>query len=357
MTLILSNAEIETLVSMPECIDTLEEAYVELAEGRGVTRRRSDTLVAAPRHDGLYGLKTMDGVAEKAGVSAVRINSDIVTWPEVDGKRRRVKVPAAPNGRYVGLVLLFSTDTGEPLAIFPDAVVQRLRVGATNGLAVKYLARPDAAAVGLIGSGWQAGAQLMAVAAVRKLSTVRCFSPNRDNREAFARNLSPVIGVEIEPVGAPEDAVAGADIALCATSSIEPVFQPEWVLPGMHVSSIKRPELPPQVIKGADRMFIFNRDTSPTHATPPGLEIPEKKAGKGWSLLGEVDFDALPLLPDLIAGREQGRRSPEEVTCFINNMGMGYQFAVVGALVYSKAREAHVGRDLDTDWFTEAQHP
>ena len=91
----------------------------------------------------------------------------------------REKVPAAPQAAaYVGLVLLFSVENGEPLAILPDGVMQRMRVGAANGLGIKYLARDDAATVGILGSGWQAGAQLMAACAVRDIASIRCFSPN-----------------------------------------------------------------------------------------------------------------------------------------------------------------------------------
>src|SRR4051794_31078709 len=103
MTLILSNEEIDRLLTMPECIETLEEAYVELAEGRGVNRTRSDCFTPVPgQPEALYSLKSMDGVIPKLGVGAVRINSDIVTWPKRDGTQRREKVPAA-DGRYVGL--------------------------------------------------------------------------------------------------------------------------------------------------------------------------------------------------------------------------------------------------------------
>src|SRR5216684_5725570 len=169
MTLILSNDEVERLLTMPECIEVLEDAYVELSEGRGVNRVRSDCLVPSGRKDALYSLKSMDGVIPKLGVGAVRINSDIVTWPKRGNNMRREKVPAAPNGRYVGLVLLFSVESGEPLAILPDGVMQRIRVGATNGLGVKHLARENAKRVGILGSGWQAGAQLMAACAVRDI--------------------------------------------------------------------------------------------------------------------------------------------------------------------------------------------
>ena len=128
MTLILSNQDVEKLLTMRECIEVLEEVYVELSEGRGVNRRRSDCLVPSTRNDALYSLKSMDGVIPKLGIGAVRIDSDIVTWPTQGNNMRRVKVPAAPNGRYVGLVLLFSSETGEPLAILPDGVMQRIRV-------------------------------------------------------------------------------------------------------------------------------------------------------------------------------------------------------------------------------------
>jgi ornithine cyclodeaminase/alanine dehydrogenase-like protein (mu-crystallin family) len=139
MTLILSNDDVEKLLTMPECIEVMEEAYVELAEGRGVSRTRSDCFTPTARADAIYSLKSMDGVIPKLGVGAVRINSDIVTWPKRGNNMRREKVPAAPNQRYVGLVLLFSVDNGEPLAILPDGVLQRMRVGAANGLGIKHL--------------------------------------------------------------------------------------------------------------------------------------------------------------------------------------------------------------------------
>ncbi len=160
------------------------------------------------REDALYSLKSMDGVIPKLGVGAVRINSDIVTWPKRGNNVRREKMPAAPGNRYVGLVLLFSTENGEPLAIFPDGVMQRMRVGAANGLGVKYLARKDAKTVGILGSGWQAGAQLMAVCAVRSTSRPSAASaPMRQNRDAFARQMSEALGVDVMPV----DTARGGD--------------------------------------------------------------------------------------------------------------------------------------------------
>src|SRR5215471_7332775 len=224
MTLLLSNSDVEKLLTMPECIGVLEEAYVELAEGRGVNRTRSDCITPTANPEAVYGLKSMDGVIPKLGIGAIRINSDIVTFPKKGNNIVREKVPAAPNGRYTGLVLLFSSENGEPLAIFPDGVMQRMRVGAANGLGVKYLARKDAHTIGILGSGWQAGAQLMAACAVRDIKSIRCFSPNPQNRDSFVNAMSAMLGIEVVPVGQPEEAIKDADIAMCATNSIDHVF-------------------------------------------------------------------------------------------------------------------------------------
>jgi alanine dehydrogenase len=357
MTLILSNDDVGKLITMPDCIAVLEEAYVELAGGRGVSRTRSDCLTPTGREDALYSLKSMDGVIPKLGVGAVRINSDIVTWPKKGNNVRREKVRAAPGGRYVGLVLLFSTENGEPLAIFPDGVVQRMRVGAANGLGAKYLARTNAKTVGILGSGWQAGAQLMAICAVRAIETIRCFSPNAQNRDAFAREMSATLGVTVTPVTSPEEASGGADIVMCASNTLDPIFFEHWIEPGMHLSSIKRPEIEAKAVKRADRVVIHTNDARPIHVLTRDLVVPEKADGRGWEVAEEIDFSKLPTLSELITGRTPGRQSEREVTCFINNLGLGYQFAAAGSLLYRKAKESGAGHELPTDWFTEDVHP
>lgn len=358
MTLILSNDDVEQLLTMPDCINVLEEAYKELAAGRGISRQRSDCITPTSYgNDAVYGLKSMDGVIPKLGVGAVRINSDIVTNPKVGNTQRRVKVPAAPGDRYVGLVLLFSTANGEPLAIFPDGVLQHIRVGATNGLGAKYMARADARTVGILGSGWQAETQLTAVCAVRQIEAIKCFSPNRENREAFSARMSDMLGVPVTGVGQPEEALDGVDIAMCGTNSIDPVFFKEWVKPGMHLSSIKKPEIEPSAIKAADRVAVHTHDTTPILVVAEGSAFKEESKGIAWNVARDIDFKAFPTLPDLISGRAIGRENDNEVTCFLNNMGLGYQFAAAGSVIHQRAVELGRGHNLPTDWFTETVHP
>ena len=354
MTLLLSNDDVDRALSMPDCLEAMEIAYRDLGNNLGANGVRSEILTPTARSDALHALLTMGGVVPRFGIGAVRINSDILTWPRSGGALRRVKVPAAPNNRYVGLVLLFSTQTGEPLAIYPDGIVQRMRVGACCGLGAKYLARADTGDVAILGAGWQAGGQAMAITAVRKIQRIRCYSPNRERREAFAREMSAKLQVEIVPAASAQEAVAGADAILCATNSMEPILPAEWLQPGMHVSSLKRLELDAGVISRADITFIHMRDAGSKTIRSAGAELASDTEEKKVALGNKIGRESLPELTDLLLERKPGRRSERDITLFLNYTGAGYQFAVTGHVIYTKARALGLGREIDTDLLTSA---
>jgi ornithine cyclodeaminase/alanine dehydrogenase-like protein (mu-crystallin family) len=160
------------------------------------------------------------------------------------------------------------------------------------------------------------------------------------------------------PVAQTEDAIADVDIVMCATNTLDNVFFERWVRPGMHLSSIKRPEIEMKALARADRIVLHSHDATPMHVTTSDLAFAEKDKGeRGWSSDTGLDFQKLPTLPELIAGRAEGRKSDREVTCFMNNIGLGYQFAAAGAVVYRNAKANGIGHELPTDWFTEDVHP
>jgi alanine dehydrogenase len=359
MTLLLSNDEVDRLLDMRECLDTLESAYRELGQGIGVTRTVSQVFTPTPHgEDALYSFKSMDGVAPFLEVAAIRLTSEILTWPKDDqGHARKIRIGAAPNGRFVGLVLLFSTRTGEPLAIFPDGVIQRLRVGATSGLAAKYLARADASEVAMLGCGWQAAAQVRAIVAVRKVAKVRCFSPNGARREAFAREMQEATGISVVACASPQQAVKGADVVMCATNSWSPVFFADWIEKGVHLSTVQHAELHPDVFKAADVLVAHYSGRPAVIDSSRGIEHAERTESLRRAVRAAIGEGTLPNLHDLILGRAAGRSSPGQVSAFLNYVGLGYQFAVLGALVHRNARARGIGRDLPTDWFTEDVNP
>ena len=190
----LFRSEIESIFSLDECFAVLEPALMALGNGRAVNMPRQDLLVPGVLAGSYHGLKTSCASLPRAGVTTMRVTSDVLTWPVVDGRQRRVKVPLALGNKYVGLVLVFSIAGGELLAIFPDGFMQAIRVGVTNALSAKYLARKKSRVMALYGSGWQARPALLAMGKVLPIEEVRVYSPTKENRETFVDEMVLKIG-------------------------------------------------------------------------------------------------------------------------------------------------------------------
>ncbi len=215
----------------------------------------------------------------------------------------------------------------------------------------------EAVAADCCSPSWEEPAA-MAVTAARDVDAIRCFSPNKARRESFCRALAPELGADVVPVETAAAAVDGADIVLCATNSLDPVFETGWLAAGMHLGTIRDGELPPDAIRACDRVAIHDpRSVSTKHyETTRGLDVPDlhKQAADSQSL----DFlSGVPTIFDLAAGKAKGRASETETTCFLNLRGLAVQFTAVGAVLYRKAREAGRGQELPTEWFTEDVHP
>lgn len=355
--LVLSNHDVERLVSMQDCIQALEPMYRDYAQGRALLSPRVDNIAPTRLDGAYYAFKHMGGTWPAKDIQALRLNSDVITHPFVAGKRRRVKQPLA-DGRWVGLVLLFSTETGALLAMFPDGVMQRLRVGAANGIAMKYLAREDARTLALIGSGWQAGAQLMAALAVRPFREVRVYSPRPENRETFVAEARARHEVSIAAVDSVDACVAGADVIMSATSSMVRVIDPAWLKPGVHASCIKTQEVDGAVLDRCDRVLVHTaQQAKQMDHVLPGTPNVTSEHKRGWWNEPGHEVSTYADLGKLVSGAAPARQRSEEITCFVNNVGMGLQFAAVGALVLRKAREAGLGHELPDDWFSEDVHP
>jgi ornithine cyclodeaminase/alanine dehydrogenase-like protein (mu-crystallin family) len=361
MTLILNNDEIHQILDMKLCLSILEDLYREYGNGRTVDIPRCDAVVPSKLPGHVYGLKTMSGCVPYFGKAAIRLNSDTIYHPTIDAIQRRVKVPAASGQKWVGMVLLFDIEKGEPVAIFPDGMIQRMRVGATNGLAAKYLSRENSKTLALIGSGWQASGQIMAFCQVRKLEEVRVYSPNAEHRESFCREVEPQVEVKMIPVGSADEAVRGADIIAAGTSSMVPVLKKEWLKPGVHVSSIKKQEMSWEVISGCDLFFLHtNRIFTQTNYFMEADKTPNLEVKKGWWSGKQEEMLVKKVFPDvgdLLTGKAPRRTKADQITGFLNNVGLGIQFAAVGAKVYEIALEKGLGRTIPTDWFLQTVHP
>src|SRR5512134_167071 len=125
MTLILNNDDIQQALTVRECLDVMEESYRELAASRAVNRPTCHSYLPHALPQSTYSFKSVDGGVKKYGVLALRVTSDVVQEQQVHGVVRLEKIPLAGKGLFVGLVQLYSSKTGELLAIMPDGLIQQ----------------------------------------------------------------------------------------------------------------------------------------------------------------------------------------------------------------------------------------
>jgi len=363
MPLFINNDEIDQLITMRDTMEALEILYREMGEGAAVTAPRSDVhspTAAAQSAEGpmAHYLKSMSGASPHFGTAALRFSSDIVAWRDSGGSMRREKLPSLPGNRWMGIVMLFSSANGELLAIMNDGVLQRFRVGGANGVATKYLARQNAQSVGLIGSGWQAGTQVLAVCEARLIKKIKVFSPTKANREKFAKETSEQVGVEIVPVESYQEAVRDVDIIITSTNSRTP-FLGKWALAeGMHLSAMQRDEFDDEALLSC-RPLVLHTHATENNVTSSALSHFEREDFKlrDHPTDRAIDWKSLPTLPELVLGKINGRESEGQITGFVNNIGMGAQFAAVGKKVYEAAKNRGIGREVPLDWFTQDVHP
>ena len=360
MTLILTNEEIENVFTLDECFNALEPALLDLGNGAAVSMPRQDLLVPGSLSGSYHGLKTSCASLPNAGVTTMRLTSDILTWPIVDGRQRRVKIPLAMGNRYVGLVFVFSTATGELLAIFPDGLMQAIRVGVTNALSAKYLARKDSSVMALYGSGWQAGPALTAMCKVLPIEEVRVFSPTTKNREAFVQKMRASTDVTLAAVSSPEEAAKGADIVSLATNALDPFFPSSWIQDGMHITTVRPSEIMLDALLRCDLIAVSTREAAKLF-TLPGEETKVPEFGRGDYGRAELENTAAdwrnkPELSEIMAGKAAGRKVDGDVTCMLNHLGLGLQFSAAAAKIYELAKARGLGRDLPGEWFCQDEH-
>lgn len=363
MTLMIGNEVVDQILTMKECLEVQEQAFKALETGAAVHRPRIDMYAPTDSEENYYRWGTMEGWFD--GILAIRLKSDIVGWPRAgDGSWTEEKYCVEP-GTYCGLILLFSSRNGEPLAIINDGVLQHMRVGGGAGIGVKYLAKKDSATVAMLGSGGMARTFLRAFCEVRPIKLCKVYSPTRTNREKFAKEMSEMLRIEVIPANSAKEAVQGADILSTATDSMKPTFDAAWLEPGMHLANLGPFEVSVEAEKRFDvkirqgisglKMPQSHRVRSAVGMSPVAwiagnddelARLPPKAPGIGFG----VDY---PDFCDLVYGRAQGRKGDEQISYYYNIGNQGLQFAAVGGRVLNNAIHSGLGKEFPTSWFLQ----
>jgi glyoxylase-like metal-dependent hydrolase (beta-lactamase superfamily II) len=137
--LLLSNHDVEQVLGMKDCIAVVEEGLRDLGSGQALDTGRSDVYTSTTQEGLFHRLAVLRGTNKRARVMSVRLMSDMTSWTE---KQTEDKYCTKP-GLFCGLIMLFSTETGEPLAIMHDGVLQHLSVGAGAGVGAGIIAHEN----------------------------------------------------------------------------------------------------------------------------------------------------------------------------------------------------------------------
>jgi ornithine cyclodeaminase/alanine dehydrogenase-like protein (mu-crystallin family) len=353
MAKILTNDVVEETVSIVDIIDAYEQTYKEDSDGVALSHPRIRVHSSTSREDEYHRFKTQGGVVPSSGCYAIRINSDIMRWRPKHGNTIQEKLPRAAGDRYAGFMMVFDTETGTPKAIVHDGYVQNLRVAATNVIAAKHLAPPDVDTLGLLGAGWQAEGQVAGHVEAFDLDSITVYSPPSEERRSFADRMESEHGVPVQPVSDPE-AVFDADIVQTATNSRDPVFDVEWLDPGTHLGSVNDREIDSRALSVCDVTVVHSRQGcidfwTRDVDTDDVAYLPDNDSQRA----DYATYDQYPELAELVGGQITGRQTDDEVTFFHNNVGIGEQFAPIGAIAYERAVEQDLGVDIPDELLTQ----
>jgi alanine dehydrogenase len=361
VTLILSNDDVKSVLTMEITMRALEEAYSDLGRGAAVCRPRIDIQIPTRDPKKIYQWGTMEG-GSVAGYFAIRMKSDVIYEQEYEGARTQEKYCVRP-GKFCGLILLVSTENGEPLALINDGYLQHIRVGADSGIGVKHMARADARVVGMIGAGGMAWSHAEAFLLARKIQKIQVYSPTKAHREEYAREIAAQFNIEAVALENPRAVYKGADIVAGCTDSAVPIIVGDCLEEGTHVTCIGgQPD--EETIRRIDVSLRLGNAPAPmglpefglddeylTYAAGQNTGLKTKRAGKRAH--GAVAEDRAVLLAELLSGAKKGRTSAKQITFSERGNIQGAQFFAVAGKTYELAKAKGLGKEIPTDWLLQ----
>jgi ornithine cyclodeaminase/alanine dehydrogenase-like protein (mu-crystallin family) len=309
LPLYLTEAEVGELLTPADALDAAEGCFRRLAAGaiENVPRRRLRLEGGA--------FAVMSAVDRELGLAGVKT----YTWLE---------------GGTPFVVVLFDTDGAELAAVIEADKLGQLRTGAASGVAAKYLARPGAASLGVIGCGWQARSQVAAIReAAPGIERVVAYCRSEERLAEFCNE----IGAE---AGESHRDAADQDVVVTATTSRDPVLRGEWLRPGALVCAIgandpRHRELDNVVLERA--AFVCCDSVEQSRLESGDLIEPVEAGVLDWLEVHE--------LQEVVAGELPGRQADEDIVLFKSN-GLAAWDVAIGAAALERARERGVGTQV-----------
>ncbi len=319
-TLLVRRSDVEELLSLPDCIDAVEE--VLRLQGQGKIPR-SEILAVKTPNGGLHVKATLLPRGQSYIVAKLNTN-----FP---GNRTRSRLPTIQ-----GLIAVYDAENGRTLAVLDSVEITIKRTAAASAVAAKYLARKDSSVATICGCGEQGRAQLRAIQSVVPLKKIYAFDLNERTMTELANQLSAELKIDIEPTRDLPSAIQKSDVCVTCTTASEFFVRKEDVAPGTFIAAVGaddayKQEIDPALIASAkvvaDSLNQSCAIGDTHHAIAKGLMRKE---------------DVYAELGEIVAGKKSGRTTDDEIIIF-DSTGVAMEDAVAAAAVYEKARARNIG--------------
>jgi alanine dehydrogenase len=320
-TRVFTRGDVQTLLGLDECIAAVEAAFRAHAPGRGL----------AP---GVLGIAALEGSFHIKAAGLERGGSSLFaakTNANFPGNPRRLGLPTIQ-----GVIVLFDAADGRVLAVLDSMEITARRTAAATAVAAKFLARPDASTVTVIGCGRQGRMQLQALARVLPLRRAFAFDEDEEVARTFAVDLTRELGFEVATSRDLGESARRSDVCVTCTPSREPYLRREHLSPGAFVAAVgadsaEKSELAPALMAEAvvvvDVLEQCASGGDLHHALVAGVLTREHVHAE---------------LAEVVSGRRPGRRSRDEITIF-DSTGTALEDVAAAAVVYEKGRAAGAG--------------
>lgn len=318
MAILLSDNEVRELLTMDAALAAVEQAFRDWANGAAIN---------VPRQRGVLPGVTINTLCS---ISTALDATGVKCYPII---RQDATVSSSST------MLVYRISTGALVGVMEATTLGQLRTGAASGVATKYLARPDSKVMTMFGAGWQAETQLTAIARVlQKLERVNVIGRSPERALQFCEKMKRQVDLELIVPRDAKSAVLEADVLTTVTGSAVPVFDGQWLRPGVHINAAgsnfaNKRELDATAVERADR--IVADDVALARLESGDL----LGAGTGF------DWSAVQPLSAVVAGTVAGRTSREEITLFESH-GLGLEDLAAACRVLELARDRGIGIEI-----------
>jgi ornithine cyclodeaminase len=243
---------------------------------------------------------------------------------------------------HQALIVVFSPDTGEPIALLDGTSITVARTAAASALSAELLARPDSSTLAILGTGEQARAHAHALVRVRPIRTILVAGRSPERVHALVDELSS-LPADVRAVPSFAEASKEADIVCATTHSPDPIVHLESLRTGAHVTSVGYNTAGREVDSAtvAASIVVVESREAVLAAPPSGANDLRVPISEG--LIGPDHIHAE--LGELVAGTRPGRTSPDQITLY-KSVGIAAQDAAAAGLVLEAARAVGAGRDI-----------